>query len=198
MSLQALTWSIKQKLSTPTTKFVLTILANYADENGSCYPSEKKLAEIIGVSDRQIRRCLKNLVSLNLISIQERKGSSNRYFLNMEADVQTTMEADVHTGRKLKSYNTKEDTKDIYTDDFQKWWKIYPRKINKFSAAKSFKKSVKEVDVKNLIKWTEVFAEQIIGTEERFIPHASTWLNQKRWEDHKTVKKGYSMNSIAG
>ena len=58
MSIECLNWCIKQKCATPSTKLVLFVLSNYSDEKHSCYPSEKKLAEIVGVSERQIRRCL--------------------------------------------------------------------------------------------------------------------------------------------
>jgi DNA-binding transcriptional regulator YhcF (GntR family) len=189
MSIQGLQWCIKQECDTPTSKLVLFILSNYADENSSCFPSEKHIAKIVGISDRQVRRCLANLVDKGLISIEERKGTSNRYFLCMDADVQTV--------RKPTSTNTKPDTKDIYSNDFEMFWKSYPRKIGKYAAAKSFQKECKNVQSKILIEKAKLFSVNCKNTEECFIPHASTWLNQRRYED--TVKKTFkNLDSLAG
>ena len=197
MSIQALNFAIAQKTDTPTTKLVLFILSNYSDEKGSCYPSEKHLSEIVGVSDRQIRRCLKWLVVNNLVRVELRKGTSNRYFLCMDTDVQRGVDTDVQRGRTPMSTNTKDNTKDIYTDEFEKFWAIYPRKVSKFGSAKSFANARKTASFKKIMVSTVSFAEQNKTTEEKFIPHAQTWLNQKRFED-VTMINSNSANSLAG
>lgn len=189
MSIQGLGWCIRQKTDTPTTKLVLFILSNYADENHSCYPSEKHLANLVGVSDRQIRRCLTYLQKNGFITVEPRSGTSNRYFLSMDADVQTP--------RTPTSANTKENSKDIYTKQFEVFWKMYPRKVGKFAAATAFKKVCKDIEINKLLTVTKRFAEQHAQTEERFIPHAQTWLNQKRFLDNIEKKKN-TMNNLAG
>ncbi len=188
MSIQGLTWCIKKECDTPTSKLVLFILSNYADENNSCYPSEKHLAKIVGISDRQVRRCLANLVDKGYITIEERRGTSNRYYLGVDAEVLTL--------RTPTSTNTKDNTKDIYTKAFEIFWKSYPRKIGKYAAAKSFKKECKNIDKNILIEKAKMFADQSQSTEETFIPHAATWLNQRRYEDVKKRKR--SLNNLAG
>jgi len=202
MSIQGLNWCIKQKTDTPTTKLVLFILSNYADENGSCYPSEKYLGELVGVSDRQIRRCLNYLAKNNLISIQARTGTSNRYFLTMEADVRTPSVADVRTDRTHTSYNTKEDTKEntkdgSYSKNFEIFWSKYPRKVGKYNAAKSFIKAEQSHNFEMIVKGLELFLKLNQDTETRFIPHAATWLNGRRFLDEKP-KASNSLNNIAG
>ena len=210
MSIQGLGWCIQQKTDTPTTKLVLFILSNYADEKGSCYPSENHLASIVGVSDRQIRRCLKWLIANGFIEAECRSGTSNRYYLSMDADVHPgiqhrvdadvhpSMDADVHPGRTPMSSYTKDNTKEIYTEEFEFFWVMYPRKVGKHMAAKSFKKACKDVEVGELLAATENFAELHKSTEERFIPHAQTWLNGKRFLDVQTVVNKNSMNHLAG
>ena len=89
MSIEALGWCKKQDCNTPSTKLVLFILSNYADERHSCYPSEKHLGKICGISDRQIRRCLAWLAENNMLEIKHRKGTSNRYFLSVDTNVLT-------------------------------------------------------------------------------------------------------------
>jgi len=189
MSIQGLGWAIKQETDTPTTKLVLFILSNYADEQGSSYPSEKHLGNIVGVSDRQIRRCLKWLITNNLITVEHRTGTSNRYYL--------TMDTHVHPVRTPTTSNTKANTKDIYTKEFEYFWKMYPRKVGKHMAAKAFKKAIKDIEVDKLLRIVKNFAESHRSTEERFIPHAQTWLNGKRFLDVQIAKKN-TMNHLAG
>lgn len=71
-------------------------------------------------------------------------------------------------------------------EDFDSFWKSYPRKISKDKALKSFTKIHKELpDINDLIKIIENHKNQDQWQKDdgKFIPHPSTWLNQKRWED---------------
>ena len=67
-------------------------------------------------------------------------------------------------------------------EKFLQFWKIYPRKVAKVAAQRSWKRlRVKDID--DIFK---VYKEHLIrwrGTEIQFVPHASTWINQRRWED---------------
>jgi len=111
MSIEALSWCKNQECPTPTSKLVLFVLSNYADEQHSCYPGEKHIAKICGISDRQVRTHLKKLESLGLLYILSRKGTSNRYVLGVEADFRGSVEADFRPVRKRTSAYTKEKLK---------------------------------------------------------------------------------------
>lgn len=77
--------------------------------------------------------------------------------------------------------------KNQYTENFEAFWKVYPRKVSKFPAFKAW--------IKNSIDDDAFLPTQIIHDLEkrtRFkfwpkdhekIPHAATWLNARRWED---------------
>ena len=84
MSIEALNWAKFQKCPTPSTKLVLIILANYADQANSCFPSEAHIAKICEISPRQVRRCIVELEKLALVRTQNRAGTSNRYFLSLD------------------------------------------------------------------------------------------------------------------
>jgi hypothetical protein len=69
---------------------------------------------------------------------------------------------------------------------FITFWKSYPRKTNKAFAQKKF----------NQINPDETLFQTIMvslstfpfSKEEQYIPHASTWLNGRRWEDEMVVE----------
>jgi DNA-binding GntR family transcriptional regulator len=111
MSIEALNWCKSQPCPTPTSKLVLFVLSNYADERHSCYPSEKHLAKICGISDRSVRRCITALSELGLLDIESRKGTSNRYHLRVDTSVQSRVDTSVRTVRPRASAYTKEKQK---------------------------------------------------------------------------------------
>lgn len=70
----------------------------------------------------------------------------------------------------------------IKQSGWEVFWSAYPRKVSKLRSRESFDK----ISVENYPKIMS--ALEIQKTSEqwqnpRFIPHASTWLNQQRWED---------------
>ena len=73
----------------------------------------------------------------------------------------------------------------IYTHEFELFWKSYPRHEAKSSAMKAFKKV--KVDINILL---QAIAQQKNSKQwkDNIIPHASTWLNQSRWEDEVVTK----------
>jgi len=70
----------------------------------------------------------------------------------------------------------------IYNDQFEMFWKSYPKKTAKESAKKAWIK-IKPND-ELIAKITKAVKDQKLSDrEQQFIPHAATWLNAKRWED---------------
>lgn len=68
--------------------------------------------------------------------------------------------------------------------DFQEFWEQYPRKVGKFNARKAWAKldSKERLSaIKGLKLWCQTVQWQSSGG--MYIPYASTFLNQRRWED---------------
>jgi hypothetical protein len=65
------------------------------------------------------------------------------------------------------------------------FWDIWPRKVGKGQARSAWRAAVKKTDPGDIIAAAEAYADNVrdFGTETRFIPHASTWLNGERWAD---------------
>lgn len=72
-----------------------------------------------------------------------------------------------------------------YEDLFETFWKEYPEKKGKGKAFQSWNKlsiSEKEESIKAIKKQVESYHFRNKRGED-FIPHPTTWLNQRRWED---------------
>ena len=66
MSFQAMAWAIKQPLPCQE-KMVLLVLANYADDKATCYPSMSRLSSDCGMSVPQVRKCVAKLEKKELV-----------------------------------------------------------------------------------------------------------------------------------
>jgi len=80
---------------------------------------------------------------------------------------------------------------------FLMFWGAYPRKAGKAQAKNSFKrhKCAEIVDqIIAALEW-QAKTEQWTRDGGKYIPHASTWLNGRRWEDEPDVKPRPNSNA---
>lgn len=73
MSVQAISAAFAVQGVSPSEKLVLLALANYADAEGKCWPSQARLALDTGLTDRQIRRVFVSLIEAGLMTKKERR-----------------------------------------------------------------------------------------------------------------------------
>lgn len=78
MSISAMAWALKQNVGSPTRKLVLLAIANYADENGKCWPSQERLCQDTELGERTIRDALKGLEADGYITRTSRHVNGNK------------------------------------------------------------------------------------------------------------------------
>lgn len=66
---------------TPDAVCMWYIIGTYANKEHKSWPGQEKLAEDMGISTRQVRRLIKQLVDADLLLIKYRKQNSNIYTL---------------------------------------------------------------------------------------------------------------------
>mgnify|MGYP001134485774 CR=1 FL=1 len=84
------------------------------------------------------------------------------------------------SGQKEKE---KEKENNIYSNEFEQFWILYPRKIDKKKAYKSFIKILKAYSLDVILSGTEKYSKQVKGVEKKFIKHPSTFLNNESFID---------------
>ena len=88
---------------------------------------------------------------------------------------------------KEKKNNNKKINSPVIDREFEKLWKLYPRKIGKKKSFDAFKKARKikkipyEIIENGLYRYIRYLEQQ--GTDEQYIMHGSTWLTQEKWQD---------------
>jgi hypothetical protein len=73
MSFQAMAWAISQEIPRTCEKFLLVMLANYADQKGYCYPSVDKLSIELSQDRKTIIRSIKSLIEVGLLKDSGRR-----------------------------------------------------------------------------------------------------------------------------
>ena len=210
MSWDALKFAAQSRCRTPTAKLVLIMLANYADENYSSYPSNSKLSDLCGCDERTIKRAIKTLVEDGLVRVTPRFGKDGKQTSNSFTIITHRGDKNDGVGVTKMTPNTVRDIpvikeskrgdKNVYPKEFQEWWDLYPRHDgSKKKAFEAWVKAQPLIDQDDLVTATKMFARACHSKDKTFIAHATTWLNQRRWE---TVQEAQAIttnrNQLAG
>jgi hypothetical protein len=81
---------------------------------------------------------------------------------------------------------------------FDAFWSVYPRRVGKGAARKSFEKALKIASADEIMSGLRRQLPYYSTREHQFIPHPSTWLNQERWsDDPQPVRSNTGRRTIA-
>ena len=105
------------------------------------------------------------------------KDKENNKRINKEEEININKE-EINTN---KTSNKRE-----YSDEFEEFWKFYPRKIDKYLAYIRWNQRLKEgIIPENLILACKNYARAKIGEDIKFILHPATFLGpHRRWETY--------------
>jgi DNA-binding MarR family transcriptional regulator len=79
---------LKSKKLSAGDKMTFAMILSYAWQKDYSFPGQKRLAEDLGIDERNVRRHLKSLEANNLLAIQRRgQGKTNIYILNLKSKV---------------------------------------------------------------------------------------------------------------
>lgn len=211
MSITAIEWAFRQKLSDPTAKLVLIGIADkYNEDRGYAWPSVERLADMADCTRRTVSRKIAMLEEMKLVATIRSPSQTNRYYLPtmtschhdtgvmgvmtsdvmgvMTPDVPQTVINDSEQKDSVKSVSKRfhdAATKQQIKDGFDRFWKAVPRKVGKKSANEAFRAALKTVSAEVLIAGMEQYAKKMASerAEVRYICHPTTWLQQGRWDD---------------
>lgn len=88
---------------------------------------------------------------------------------------------DGHKPDEGPSASAAKEPKDAYTSDFEEFWRIYPRKVEKRRAFKSWRARLREgVKAADMILAARQYSEAKRGTEQQYLKHPATFLSRDR------------------
>lgn len=195
------------RINNPTAKVVLLAIARYANGYGECFPSRETISQDSCVPIRSVVRAIQWLEDEGYIRIVRRSGTSNFYVItSMEEDMTEDTRANLaheedsnitkldFSKKNIAKSNTTSRANlahPLDTPFFLAFWQAYPRRIGKGDARTAFNKAAAKADPNMIVQAALAYAKHVMaeGTEQKFIPHASTWLNGERWEDDLESEK---------
>ncbi len=203
-------WALAQRGLDPSTKFVLIVLADHANDDGVCWPGQKGIAAKVGTTDRQVRRHIAKLIESGLVKAEKLYRpdggfSVNEYTLqlpqmSLPEDMGVLRGEDVDV---LSTINHKKEPPTIhrhptvngYSAEFEQFWSAYPKKVGKGDAFKAWQKNghppIQEIIV---ILALACQCGDWLKEGGQYIPNPATWLNGKRWDDDYTAKAKKQQN----
>ena len=95
-----------------------------------------------------------------------------------------------YTKRKKEEKESVKEKEENPGDDFERFWKVYPRKVGIGNARASFEKAIKKASVDQMIEAVEKQRQSRQWKDDggKYIPLPATWLNQERWGDKLDVE----------
>lgn len=190
-------------------------------KTGLCCPALTTLAEKAGYSVSAVKTALKDLKGSGLVTVHREEGryEKNSYTLHFDMRgaeygplpggqnlTSRRPESDFSDGQNLTSNqekNNQEDNqhsaraenvielKSRYSDDFETFWREYPKHEGKWEAFLVWKRLPPDDRLAAFDKAVDyAFQVEADKTEERYIPHACRWLKNRRWETVREVNHG--------
>jgi hypothetical protein len=201
MGIKFMAMAIDAKIANSGQKFVLLMLANHCnDHTRQCNPSQKLLAEECSMGLSTLKRHIASLEEAGYVEtvnvFKDNVQKPNQYLLKFDTSPNRSTPPSKSGYSPSPDWATEPEVKTRIEPVVQKdplfveFWKAYPRKTNKDFAEKVFAKL--KVDEALLTKMIQAIYVQNKSVwkdkEQQYIPHPSTWLNGKRWEDEIVVK----------
>lgn len=206
MSVHALSWVFKQTLENAGAKFVLVALANFADEDGRSFPSQKRLARETGFGERTVRRHIEWLEDNGWITRVERRREdgtrtsdefqivTNRPKCPADAtgqNVQTNRPNSTESPANLAGHEPVSEPSEepkgrkriSYPSDFEDFWKLYPTDPNmsKLKAYEKWKKLSAD-DRKSCSAGVPGFRKYCFDNKSYRPVHACRFISERRFE----------------
>jgi hypothetical protein len=201
MSIEAVSLVLNQSKATGRAKLVLLGIANHLGDQGA-WPSISTLARYANASERSVKRDIQELVELGELKVELQNAptrtqyKTNLYWLTIGSGVTDSASGVtdwVSRGDSAgKSGVTPVGTQNIILtikepsmkqpdNDFDNFWKLYPKKIAKADAIKAWNKATKKKTADELLKLTKAYAEGKLP-EDKYIPYPASWLNKELYE----------------
>lgn len=189
----------------PSAKLLYGEITALCNEKGYCWASNEYFANQYKVSKPTIQNWLKSLEEKGYIyrEVKYKVGSKEieaRYIRILGGGHQENLvrgHQEIYQDNNTLFNNTNNNidhSSSKMKNDFDKLWKLYPRKKGKTAAFKHYKKAIKDGATNKQIQDGILSYKKEIETkkiEESYIKHGSTWFSNRGWED----EYDYSVNT---
>ena len=118
--------------------------------------------------------------------------TNNKSTPEIELEKEIDINNNIYGQDKLDQQQQEESVKTLWEEQFEEFYKNYPKKVKKQDVKKWFKKNKPSSELfSSMMSSLEQFrgSKDWLKEKGQFIPYPSTWLNQRRWEDEEMTRK---------
>lgn len=184
---------------------IISFILSYKSVSNKFYFGNESLGKLFDKSERSVSRTIGALEKKGLITTFHKvmAGGGEIRFISVDKNFsQGWTKMSSEDGQKCLENNNKINNNkynNIYVHSFNKFWDKYPKKVSKKKSLDIYTKIVTSEEIEqSLLKGLDSYKEKwrIEGTDVKYIPNPSTWLNQARWEDEVVVSNSvYKKNA---
>ena len=217
MSVKVMTWVWENSHSSGAERLVLLAIADSARDDGKdAYPAVSTIARKANMDTRTVQRAIRRLIEIGELTVTMNAGraGSNLYQVVMTpvADCPpgtlpppaNDHRQDARGGGISSAYPRQDATQSVKNHPKEKtnaqvtsndpgfvaFWGAFPKRIAKLGALKSYNSALKNgATADEILAGARRYATSVRGTEDKFIVHPTTWLNQGRWADEVAAPK---------
>lgn len=170
----------------PNAKLLYGEITALCNEKGYCWAGNTYFSDLYGVNKVTISRWIAQLITRGYITskIQYKEGTKqivNRYLQICNDPINEIVNTPID--KIVKDNNTVINNTKEYSSDFESFWSLYPRKLDKKKAYTKFKTTLKAHSLQSILDGTKKYAQQVQQTEAKFIKHPATFLNNESFID---------------
>lgn len=199
---------------------ILLVIADHAtDEGDNAWPSQQTIATRASCNVRTVQRSINELVAKGYLWVEKRGGGSancrddrrpHRYTIVLKklrddkmpprkkdrGDIEDINEATftTETGRLSRPMKHPIETPLETPDEFDNFWKAFPRKTAKGAARKAWVKLTPEEKRLAIVGAVRFAADP--NRDATFTPHPATWLAAERWSDEPLPPRKLTQEEI--
>lgn len=195
-----------------TETLVMLCLADFASDDGrNCFPSLATIAHRARCTERHAMRVIQALEERGLVDVARTEGRVNHYRVHV-VEQASTRDTGV-TRDEMSPVTSETPTRDTHVtgpvtpmspdpspihqgtttttaaDRFDEFWSVYPRREAKQAARRAWDKVTRAVDPQHVIDGARRYRNDPNRTPQ-YTAHASTWLNDGRWDDDALPPRG--------
>lgn len=183
-------------------KALYSYLSAYAGANESAFPSVDLIKHELGIGKHRFLRAKNELIDNGYLMV-DRKQSKNIYGSNLYTLFHNPRQADGRPVDDRPAYNRPVDSQpttnnsitnnnitnnsktinnsatDVTREQFEEWWKLYDKKLDKKKAASLFKSALKKHDFETIMNGTKEYLKTI--TNKQYQKYPKTFLSQESY-----------------
>lgn len=181
------------------------VLRRHADQQGTCHPGRTRIAKLAHTNPRSVDRAIRELVEHGYITVHHRRDPdnperylSNKYVIHSTPRAQDTTPR-AHDTTPLAHMTPPPRASDAVTkakepepnNQFDEWWKLYPKKVNKQNAIKAWKAHTKKTKPEHIIEATRRqlnTPDTALTRDPQYIPYPASWLRAGQHLDTATTQ----------